>query len=137
MGILALLDEECLFPKASDSSYVEKMHKNHEKKSSNYVKPNFKSGSQQHAHFEVAHYAGTVPYTVIGWLEKNKDPLNDNVVELMKKSSETYVVNLWADYLSEGEKPRGKKGVCAFVCVCLHAHARVCVCMTDRYLLRT
>ena len=59
MGILAILDEECLFPKATDKSYVEKLHKNHDGKSPNYVKPSFKSKGSI-VHFEVAHYAGTV-----------------------------------------------------------------------------
>ena len=51
-----------------------------------------------------------VGYTVIGWLDKNKDPLNDSVIELFKKSADPFVVTLWADYLTEGERPRGKKG---------------------------
>ncbi len=49
-------------------------------------------------------------YTVVGWLNKNKDPLNDSVVELLKKSTDPFVVGLWDDYLQEGERPRGKKG---------------------------
>ena len=62
MGVLALLDEECLFPKASDSTYLEKLHKTHHGKSPNYIKPQFKSRGEQ-AHFEIAHYAGTVSET--------------------------------------------------------------------------
>ena len=59
MGILALLDEECLFPKASDKTYVEKLHKNHDGKTQNFIKPSFKSKGTQ-VDFELAHYAGTV-----------------------------------------------------------------------------
>lgn len=59
MGILALLDEESLFPKASDGSYVEKLHKNHDGKSVSYGKPSFKSRGSV-VHFELHHYAGTV-----------------------------------------------------------------------------
>jgi hypothetical protein len=29
------------------------------------------------------HYAGTVRYNVMNWLEKNKDPLNDTVVQVV------------------------------------------------------
>ena len=47
---------------------------------------------------------------MIGWLEKNRDPLNDSVVELLKKSTETFVSQLWDDYASQEERPRGKKG---------------------------
>ena len=50
-------------------------------------------------------------YTVVGWLTKNRDPLNDSVVELLRKSSDTFVSSLWSDYMGEGERPRGKKGV--------------------------
>lgn len=49
-------------------------------------------------------------YTVKNWLEKNRDPLNDSVVELFKKSSEPFITGLWEDYMAEGERPRGKKG---------------------------
>lgn len=59
MGILALLDEECLFPKASDKSYVEKLVKNHDSKSANFINPRDKT-RQDIPHFIVAHYAGNV-----------------------------------------------------------------------------
>jgi len=113
-----LLDEECLFPKATDTSFINKLNANHHNKSPNFGKPQFKSKHD----FEVAHYAGTVRtqslnvlvwmtyvcfivqvgYTVEGWLDKNKDPLNDSVVELLKKSSETFISSIWSDYLGEG-----------------------------------
>ena len=59
MGILALLDEECLVPKGSDKSYVEKLHKTHNGKTASFIKPNFKPHGSQ-VDFELAHYAGTV-----------------------------------------------------------------------------
>ena len=55
MGIMALVDEECWFPKATDKSFVEKMvtsHAQHPK----FVKGDFK----QTADFSVLHYAGQV-----------------------------------------------------------------------------
>ena len=59
MGILALLDEECLFPQASDKSFLEKLTLNHAGKSANFVKPQFKAKDRTEG-FGVAHYAGTV-----------------------------------------------------------------------------
>ena len=38
------------------------------------------------AHFAIVHYAGTVSYNCTGWLDKNRDPINDTVVDLLKKS---------------------------------------------------
>ena len=61
MGILALLDEESLFPKASDSTYVEKLNKTHDGKSGSYGKPSFKAKGSV-VHFEIHHYAGTVSW---------------------------------------------------------------------------
>ncbi len=55
MGILALLDEECWFPKASDKSFVEKLHREHSK-NPKYTKPDFRSK----ADFCLNHYAGMV-----------------------------------------------------------------------------
>ena len=74
---------------------------NHADKSPNYGKAQFKAGGNT-IDFEVAHYAGTVGYTATGWLDKNKDPLNDNVVELLKKSTDPGIASLWNDYLPEG-----------------------------------
>ena len=102
MGILALLDEECLFPKASDKSFVDKLLANHDKKSPNFINPRDKT-RQDKSHFIVAHYAGNVDYTVSGWLDKNKDPLNESVVELFKKSTEPFISQLWSDYTMESE----------------------------------
>jgi len=59
MGILSLLDEECWFPKATDKTYVEKLHKEH-LKNTKYKKPDFRSA----ASFSIVHYAGTVSYII-------------------------------------------------------------------------
>ena len=55
MGILSLLDEECWFPKATDKSYCEKLHREHNK-NPKFSKPDFRSK----ADFTLAHYAGDV-----------------------------------------------------------------------------
>ena len=46
----------------------------------------FSGGADKNAHFAVVHYAGTVNYNLTNWLEKNKDPLNDSVVDVMKNA---------------------------------------------------
>jgi len=92
MGVLSLLDEECWFPKATDKSYTEKLHKQHTKHPK-YLKPDFRSNSD----FCVIHYAGRVDYSAAQWLTKNMDPLNDNVVALLAASSDPFVATLWKD----------------------------------------
>lgn len=48
--------------------------------------------------FTVSHYAGKVEYRTEGWLEKNRDPLNDNITSLLAQSSDSYVAKLFAEY---------------------------------------
>uniref|UniRef100_A0A915C4B4 Myosin heavy chain n=1 Tax=Parascaris univalens TaxID=6257 RepID=A0A915C4B4_PARUN len=92
MGILALLDEQCLFPKATDKSLVEKLLVNHAKHPK-FVIPEMRAKSD----FAVIHYAGRVDYSADQWLMKNMDPLNENVVALFQNSSDPFVVSIWKD----------------------------------------
>uniref|UniRef100_A0A4W3JM06 Myosin-7B n=1 Tax=Callorhinchus milii TaxID=7868 RepID=A0A4W3JM06_CALMI len=87
MGILSILEEECMFPKASDMSFKAKLYDNHLGKSPNLQKPRPDKKRKYEAHFELVHYAGVVPYNIMGWLNKNKDPLNETVVSVFQKSS--------------------------------------------------
>uniref|UniRef100_A0A671T842 Myosin-11-like n=1 Tax=Sinocyclocheilus anshuiensis TaxID=1608454 RepID=A0A671T842_9TELE len=92
-GILALLDEECWFPKATDVSFVEKLcntHVNHTK----FAKP---KQLKDKTEFSVLHYAGRVDYNATAWLTKNMDPLNDNATSLLNNSSNLFVQDLWKD----------------------------------------
>merc|ERR1711899_286354 len=84
MGIWAILEEESLFPKATDKSFEEKLKASLGKLPC-FAKP--QSKTDKNAHFVCVHYAGIVSYNVTGWLEKNKDPVNDTVVEVMKSTS--------------------------------------------------
>jgi myosin protein heavy chain len=86
MGIFSILEEECMFPKASDSSFKNKLYDQHLGKNRAFEKPKPGKGKAE-AHFSLVHYAGTVDYNVTGWLDKNKDPLNDSVIGLYQKSS--------------------------------------------------
>ena len=86
MGIFSILEEECMFPKASDSSFKNKLYDQHLGKNRAFEKPKPGKGKAE-AHFSLVHYAGTVDYNVTGWLDKNKDPLNDSVIQLYQKSS--------------------------------------------------
>merc|ERR1712088_678384 len=110
MGIWAILGEESLFPKATDKSFEEKL-KASLGKLPVFLKP--QSKTDKNAHFAISHYAGIVSYNVTGWLDKNKDPVNDSVVELMKSTSQSVLlVHLWRDHPGQpttAPKDEGKK----------------------------
>ncbi|XP_038129419.1 myosin-9-like [Cyprinodon tularosa] len=92
-GILALLDEECWFPKATDKTFVEKLAQEqgtHPK----FVKP---KKLKDDADFCVIHYAGKVDYKANEWLMKNMDPLNECVATLLNQSTDKLIADLWRD----------------------------------------
>ncbi|CAK5274213.1 unnamed protein product [Mycena citricolor] len=121
IGILSCLDEECIMPRATDLTFTNKLHgmwaggktdpKQHPGKDK-YEPTRFDQG------FIVHHYAAKVEYRTEGWLEKNKDPLNDNLTRVLAGSSDRYVASLFAEYAenqSSGSgfiapKKRVKKG---------------------------
>lgn len=87
MGVLALLDEECLLlPRSTDKTLVEKLDTTHATKSAKYSKLGGKI-KRDDMGFRIEHYAGTVDYTCDGWLIKNTDPLNDNITALLQAST--------------------------------------------------
>ncbi|NXM23705.1 MYH1B protein, partial [Oxyruncus cristatus] len=112
MGIFSILEEECMFPKATDTSFKNKLYDQHLGKSNNFQKPKPAKGKAE-AHFSLVHYAGTVDYNITGWLEKNKDPLNETVVGLYQKSSLKTLALLFASVggaEAESGGGGGKKG---------------------------
>uniref|UniRef100_A0A9J7YF07 Myosin heavy chain 7 n=1 Tax=Cyprinus carpio carpio TaxID=630221 RepID=A0A9J7YF07_CYPCA len=110
MGIMSILEEECMFPKASDATFKAKLYDNHLGKSANFQKPRIVKGKPE-AHFSLVHYAGTVDYNINNWLVKNKDPLNETVVGLYQKSTMKLLSILFANYASaDSAKEKKKKG---------------------------
>ena len=108
MGIWAILEEESLFPKATDKSFEDKLKAQHLGKSPSFAKP--QSKTDKNAHFAVVHYAGTVSYNVTAWLEKNKDPVNDTVVDCLKRASNELLVFLWRDHPGQTAPPEEEEG---------------------------
>merc|ERR1712051_673494 len=126
MGLLAIFEEESLFPKATDQSFAAKLHENLLGKplgEKNFQKPSPKPDPG--AHFAVVYYAATVSYNLTNWLEKNKDPLNDTIVELMKQGGNSLLVECFYDHPGQplevkkdagggGKKKGGGKTVTSF-----------------------
>jgi myosin heavy chain 6/7 len=102
---MSILEEECIVPKASDKTFQEKLYNNHLGKHPNFGKPKPAKGKAE-AHFDLHHYAGTVSYSITGWLEKNKDPVNpvnETVATLLKFSKTNALMSLlYQDMGQEG-----------------------------------
>ena len=92
MGIMALVDEECWFPKATDKTFVEKLVTSH-----NAHPKFFKTDFRGEADFSVIHYAGKVDYSAAQWLMKNMDPLNENIVQQLRASQDQFIQAIWKD----------------------------------------
>ncbi|SLM34805.1 myosin type ii heavy chain [Lasallia pustulata] len=91
IGIFSCLDEDSVMPKATDKSFTEKMHSLWDRKTPKYKPSRLSQG------FILTHYAAEVEYSTDGWLEKNKDPLNDNLTRLLASSNDKHVAALFAD----------------------------------------
>ena len=110
LGVMSLLEEECMVPKGTDMTYKEKLFKQHLGKTKSFGKPNPSTKRKFEAHFEIHHYAGTVGYNVTDWLTKNKDPLNNSVVQLYKSSSMPTMKDIWSTYVSADDAAAASKG---------------------------
>lgn len=91
IGIFSCLDEDSVMPKATDKSFTEKLHGLWDRKN-----PKYKACLRSQG-FMLTHYAAEVEYSTTGWLEKNKDPLNDNLTRLLAESSNKHIAGLFAD----------------------------------------
>ncbi|KAL2158334.1 hypothetical protein VTH06DRAFT_4382 [Thermothelomyces fergusii] len=110
IGIFSCLDEDCVMPKATDKTFTEKLNALWDKKSQKYRPSRLGQG------FILTHYAAEVEYNTEGWLEKNKDPLNDNLTRLLAASTDQHIANLFADCADNddetgGMRSRVKKGL--------------------------
>jgi myosin heavy chain 9/10/11/14 len=110
IGIFSCLDEDSVMPKATDKSFTEKLNSLWDKKSAKYRSARISQG------FILTHYAAEVEYSTDGWLEKNKDPLNDNITRLLAASTDKHVAALFSDCADTdddfgGGRSRVKKGL--------------------------
>ncbi|EDS42951.1 myosin xv [Culex quinquefasciatus] len=108
VGIFHLLDDESNFPRANDLSFLEKCHYNHALNEL-YSRPRI--GAQE---FGITHYAGQVWYSVEGFLEKNRDALRMDVIELLSSSSDPLVGEMTKQLKAQRDigktLPRGVNG---------------------------
>lgn len=92
MSIMALINEETVFPRGSDTTLVAKLHSTHASKTI-YIKPKYENSVV----FGIQHYAGGVFYDPNGFLEKNRDSFNSDLKELVMNSSNKFLINLFSN----------------------------------------
>ncbi|KAK2149285.1 hypothetical protein LSH36_457g02032 [Paralvinella palmiformis] len=100
MGILDLLDEECKIPNGSDKNWIQKLYSKHGK-TKHFEKPRMSQTS-----FIVHHFADKVEYQIEGFLEKNRDTVLDEHVNILKASEFELVAELFHD-AKKGTSPTG------------------------------
>ncbi|VDK20481.1 unnamed protein product [Anisakis simplex] len=111
LGLLSLLQEECVVPNGSDQSLLEKLLTTH---SSNPVFARSKQSARNTtiAHFSVVHYAGKVQYNIDGWVEKNKDAVERSGLDVLSESKKPILQALFPKPKNGAVRPR-KPSLCA------------------------
>ncbi|KAM8890735.1 unconventional myosin-Vc [Spinachia spinachia] len=91
MGILDLLDEECLFPQGTDQSWLQKLF--------NYLDANplFEKPRLSNEAFVIQHFADKVEYQCTGFLEKNRDALYEELVDILRDSKFPFLANFFQE----------------------------------------
>uniref|UniRef100_A0A8C9NV48 Myosin VB n=1 Tax=Serinus canaria TaxID=9135 RepID=A0A8C9NV48_SERCA len=92
LGILDLLDEECKVPKGTDQNWAQKLYDRHAA-SLHFQKPRMSNTS-----FIVLHFADKVEYQSEGFLEKNRDTVYEEQINILKASK---VKRMVADLFQE------------------------------------
>ncbi|XP_070781125.1 unconventional myosin-Vb [Enoplosus armatus] len=91
LGILDLLDEECKVPKGTDQNWAQKLYKQNSS-SAHFQKPRMSNIS-----FIVVHFADKVEYQCEGFLEKNRDTVYEEQINILKASQFQLVADLFQE----------------------------------------
>lgn len=89
-SILSILNDESIFPKASDQTLLEKLIEFHSE-NINFLRPKFKTISV----FGIKHFAGVVLYDINNFLEKNRDVFNREITEVIRKSKNRFLKTIF------------------------------------------
>uniref|UniRef100_A0A3B4GVA1 Unconventional myosin-Va-like n=1 Tax=Pundamilia nyererei TaxID=303518 RepID=A0A3B4GVA1_9CICH len=92
LGVLDLLDEECKMPKGSDETWAQKLYNTLLKQNAHFEKPRLSNRA-----FIIHHFADKVEYQCVGFLEKNKDTVNEEQINVLKKSKFDLLLKLFED----------------------------------------
>uniref|UniRef100_A0A4W6CF29 Methyl-CpG binding domain protein 3b n=1 Tax=Lates calcarifer TaxID=8187 RepID=A0A4W6CF29_LATCA len=92
LGLFDLLDEECRMPKGSDDSWVRKLYNQH---LTGKPHPHFQKPRMSNSAFIILHFADTVQYECDGFLDKNRDTVFEELVNILKASQSELVAELF------------------------------------------
>ncbi|XP_068552602.1 unconventional myosin-VIIa isoform X1 [Anas acuta] len=90
MNIISLIDEESKFPKGTDGTMLHKLNSQH-KLNTNYIPPKNNYETQ----FGINHFAGIVYYETKGFLEKNRDTLHGDIIQLVHSSKNKFIKQIF------------------------------------------
>ncbi|KAG2718035.1 hypothetical protein I3760_03G202400 [Carya illinoinensis] len=97
-GIIALLDEACMFPKSTHETFAQKLYQTF-KNNKRFIKPKLSRTS-----FTISHYAGEVNYLADLFLDKNKDYVVAEHQDLLTASKCSFVASLFPPLPEESSK---------------------------------
>ncbi|CEP01312.1 Myosin motor domain-containing protein [Plasmodiophora brassicae] len=103
LGIIRILEEECKFPKATDASFLSKVEAQFAGAANDrspFVKQRFGGPI-----FSIRHYSGVVPYTVTGFLAKNRQQFSTSLARLVTEHSKSIFIRHLFDDLVEVPDP--------------------------------
>ncbi|XP_045413250.1 unconventional myosin-VIIa isoform X3 [Lemur catta] len=101
MNIISLIDEESKFPKGTDTTMLHKLNSQH-KVNSNYIPPKNNHETQ----FGINHFAGVVYYETQGFLEKNRDTLHGDIIQLVHSSRNKFIKQIFQADVAMGAETR-------------------------------
>ncbi|XP_069496102.1 unconventional myosin-VIIa isoform X6 [Ambystoma mexicanum] len=101
MNIISLIDEESKFPKGTDSTMLYKLNSQH-KMNTNYIPPKNNYETQ----FGINHFAGVVYYETRGFLEKNRDTLHGDIIQLVHSSKNKFIKQIFQADVAMGADTR-------------------------------
>nr|XP_023648220.1 unconventional myosin-VIIa [Paramormyrops kingsleyae] len=101
MNIISLIDEESKFPKGTDTTMLNKLNSQH-KLNTNYIPPKNTYETQ----FGIQHFAGVVYYETRGFLEKNRDTLHGDIIQLVHSSRNKFIKQIFQADVAMGAETR-------------------------------
>ncbi|XP_022046954.2 unconventional myosin-Vb [Acanthochromis polyacanthus] len=111
LGMFDLLDEECRMPKGSDENWVRKLYDQH---LTSKPHPHFRKPRLSNSAFIILHFADTVQYECEGFLDKNRDTVFEELINILKASQSELVAELFQQQgnvssVSNGSVRSGKR----------------------------